>query len=647
MTDSIDDLPNAVVEDSSHLSLFWIIPIIAFLIGGWLVYKVYSERGDIITMTFNNAEGIEIKKTPIRYKSVTVGKVTDIKLDHSLNKVLVSAEIIPSMAKHLGPKTQFWTVRPQISVQGVSGLSTLLSGIYIGMDPGEPGDSLGLYEGLDTPPRVTSYSHGKTFTLEASQLGSLGIGSPVYYRQVNVGEVANYKLNKANDSVSITIFIRDPYSQLIRNNTMFWNISGLDINISATGGVNTRMESLTSLLIGGVAFESPKSLSRSSSATKETIFPLFKSKAAAKDNNLGQPLYYVMYFDESLRGLKIGAPVEYRGIQIGKIEDISLIVQDTNNDIKIPVLISLLADKLSLDADIDDAKNKVSNLVKAGMRGQLSTSSLLTGALYIDLVFPENTIAGMIKTDNDIGLGFDYAELPTIASNSSFSQLTERAVGLLDNVQGGVTEVRQLITSVDISKITAGISAGIADARAIINAPEIKASTRDIAKILNDIHILVRRVKPDILKSTHHLTGMLKKTEAIAGNINREVKPISQQLRKTLQNAQAITGNINREIHPLSQELRKILKNTTAITGNINREVRPLSLQLQQTLKRLDTTLVKANSTLTSANTMLNEDSSLQYEIRLLIEEVSEAANSFSVLANTLQRKPNSVIFGK
>lgn len=623
MTDSIENIPEAIVTDGSHFSLFWIIPIVALLIGGGLVYKAYSERGEVITITLNNAEGIDIKKTPIRYKSVTVGKVTDINLDRSLDKVLVTAEIVPSMAQHLGPETRFWAVRPQISVQGVSGLSTLLSGIYIGMDPGKSGEPLQVYEGLSAPPRVTSYSHGKTFTLEASKLGALGIGSPIYYRQINVGEVAKYELNKNSDTVTITIFIKDPYSNLIHDNTMFWNISGLDINLSPTGGINARMESITSLLIGGIAFESPQTLSRSSSTvSKESIFPLYESKNAAKDKNLGEPLYYVMYFDESLRGLQIGSPVEYRGIQIGKVEDIRLVIRDASHEIKIPVLISLLTGKLSLDNDIDYAKDNVYNLVQAGMYGQLKTSSLLTGTLYIELVFPKDKVAGMIKIDDENGLGYGYEELPTTTADSSFAQLTERAADILDNVQGGVTEVRTLIKAVDVSKITNEITAGIADARAIINSPDIKKSTRDIAKILNEVHLLVKQLRPSMVKSAHHLTGTLQEAHVLV----KKIKP-----------------NIVKSAHHLTGTLQKV----EAISGNINREIRPLSLQVQKTLQRLDNTLAKATTTLNSANTMLSEDSSLQYEIRLLIEEVSEAANAFSVLANTLQRKPNSVIFGK
>ncbi|MCK5725400.1 MAG: MCE family protein [Thiotrichaceae bacterium] len=637
----INDIPQAVVSNKSHFSLFWIIPIVALAIGGWLGYEYYQNKGVDITITLNNAEGIDERKTPIRYKDVTVGKVTGIKLDDDLDKVIINAEIVPSMAKHLGPETRFWTVRPQISVQGISGLSTLFSGNYIGMDPGRKGQAKTKYLGVESPPRVTSYRHGKTFILEASHLGALGVGSPVYYRRINVGEVAKYELNKDNDTVSITIFIKDPYSRLVRNNSMFWNISGFDIDLSLTG-VSARMESLTSLLIGGIAFESPKNLSLSSPVSKGSIFPLYESKIAAKDKNKGEPLYFVMYFDESLSGLKVGAPVEFRGIQMGKIEDIRLLIREVN-DIKIPVMISLYADKLSIDGDIDDARLTVEKLVKAGMYGQLNTTSLITGAQYVNLTFPKKIKPGKITLDDGRTLGLGYNELPTIKG----IKLVEQAMTIVDNLNGGISDARDLIQSVDINKVMDEVSAGIADARAILNSPNVKSSTRDLAKILNNIQGLVSKIKPDIERSARDLKGTLSQVNGLVAKIKPDIEKTTGDFKGTVNEVRSLVRKVRPDVVGSARHLKGTLQKAEAISGNVNREVRPLSLQLQKTLKHLDDTLAKANTTLVSANTMLNEDSSMQYELRLLIEEVSEAANSFSILANTLQRKPNSVIFGK
>ncbi len=573
MSDSYEHLPLARVESESSFSLIWVIPIVALFVGGWLMYKVYTERGDIITITFQNAEGIEVKKTAVRYKDVTVGKVLSINLDHSLDNVLVEVEIIPSMAKHLGPKTQFWTVRPRVSVKGISGLTTLLSGIYIGMDPGEEGDALSVYEGLQTPPLITPSTEGSVFSIQANRLGSLDVGSPVYYRQINVGEIIEYKLNEDNDTIQIIAFINDPHDQLVRRNSIFWNVSGFDLELSPTGDVKVRVESLISLLIGGITFETPQTLTPSLPVTTDTFFPLYSSEDDAKIGNTGENLTYVMYFAESLRGLTIGAPVEYRGMQIGKIEDIQLTVEEFNNELKIPVIISIFADKLSLDGDIDDARDVVENLVNKGIRGQLTTSSLLTGTQFISMVFPENapSVPGIIKVSSDDSL-LDIDELPT--TDGMTTMLTKSVTSIIADIQGGIK-----------------------DARSLISSPEIKASTKDISAILDNIRSLLSELKPELVASM-------------------------KGLRRTLRNAEAISGKLNKQTLPLAN-------------------------QLNNTLRRLDGALIEAKKTLSSADTMLNEDSSLQYELRLLIEEVSEAANSFTILANTLQRKPDSVIFGK
>ncbi len=572
MADALEHLPLAQIEDESRFSLIWVIPLVAFLIGGWLVYKVYSEKGEVITLTFESAEGIEVKKTPIRYKDVTVGKVIDLQLDTQLNKVLVDAEIVPFMAAHLGPETRFWIVRPRVSVQGVSGLTTLLSGIYIGMDPGKEGDALSVYEGLEAPPRVTSYTHGSTFTLQADKLGSLDVGSPVYYRQINVGEVVKYELNEDKDTVGITIFIKEPYNKIVRRNSLFWNISGLQVELSGSGGVKVRMESLASLLIGGITFETPQTLNRSLPINDDTVFPLYETREAAKDKNKGDRLFYVMYFDETLRGLSIGAPVEYRGIPIGKVEDIQLSIEEFNDEIKIPILISIYAEKLSLDGDVDDAADIITSLVKKGIRGQLTTANLLTGAQFISLVFPDNAEQnpGEIKASSESGLA--YAELPTTSGLTTM--LAQSATEIMHEIHGGIV-----------------------DARRLINSPDMRSSTRDIAAILDNVSSLLKEIKPEIVASIRGLSATLKNAEAISGKFNQQALPLAKQLNSTL--------------------------------------------------KRLDTALIEAKKTLSSADTALNEDSGLQYELRLLIEEVSEAANSFTVLANTLQRKPNSVIFGK
>lgn len=561
-----DKLPEAIIEEESGFSLVWIIPIVAALIAGWLVFKVYSEKGDIVTLTFDNAEGVEIKKTVVRYKDVNVGKVVDIRLDKTLEKVEVKTEIYQSMAKHLGPDTKFWVVRPVVSVSGVSGLTTLISGIYIGMDPGEEkGKARKVYEGLKVLPRVTSADKGGTYTLEADTLGSLGAGSPVYYREINVGEVASYELSEDKDTVKINIFIKDPFHKIIKQNTQFWNISGLEIEVSPSGGVEVRMGTLTSLLLGGIAFETPQNLLDQKEADSETEFLLYKTREQAREKTRGEQIYYVLYFEDSLRGLVVDAPVEYRGIKVGKVEDIRLHIEEYSEQIRIPVLISLYAEKLSIDGDPDDAQDVVRELVENGLRAQLTTSNFLTGTQYVSLVVPEDKDIkpGKILESSESGLA--YEELPTMSGLSKL--LAESATEIMEEIQGTIKSANRILSS-----------------------PEIASSQKDLARILDQVNSLLVEIKPEIAST---------------------------------------------------------IKNVESMTSQLDSDTASVVKQLKSTMNKMDYALVEAQKTLKNANNTLDEDSSLQYELRLLIEEVSEAANSFSVLADTIQRKPNSVIFGK
>ncbi len=231
----LSDLPQAVVQSKKQISIVWLIPIVAILIGGWLAYKGLSEKGPMVTITFESAEGLEAGKTQVKYKDVNIGEVASIRFSEDLSRVLVTAELVKEATPFLTENTQFWVVRPRVTASGVSGLGTLFSGAYIGMDPGKEGNSARRFEGLEIPPVVTTGMPGRNFLLQANSLGSLDFGAPVYYRQIQVGQVIGYQLDASGRSLSIKIFVNAPHDKLVRNNTRFWNASGLDLKLDADG----------------------------------------------------------------------------------------------------------------------------------------------------------------------------------------------------------------------------------------------------------------------------------------------------------------------------------------------------------------------------------------------------------------------------
>ena len=246
-------VPEADIQDTRRVSVIWLIPILAALIGIWLAVKAIRETGPTITIVFNSAEGLIAGKTEIKFKDVTVGKVDTIDLSDDLSQVLVTAVMSPGVAEHLTADTLFWVVRARVALGEVSGISTLLSGAYIGMSPGTSGKSMLRFEGREKPPAISRETEGQQFTLRAEQLGSLDIGSPVYFRQVKVGRVTTVDMAPDGSSVMLKIFIEAPYHHQVKRSSRFYNASGLDLDVSADG-VRIDTPSLASLLVGGISF---------------------------------------------------------------------------------------------------------------------------------------------------------------------------------------------------------------------------------------------------------------------------------------------------------------------------------------------------------------------------------------------------------
>ena len=254
----LNDLPEARAVRKRGLSFqfIWLIPIVAALIGGWLIVKGIMDKGPTITITFKTAEGLEAGKTKVKYKSVDIGDVTHISLAGKGKDVEVTVELDKRAESRLVEDTKFWVVRPRIAGGMVSGLGTLFSGSYIGVDPGESATKRREFVGLEVAPIITADVPGRHFILRAENVGSLQEGSPIFFRQEAVGSVVAHELNQDGQGVTFKIFVNSPYDQYVSPTTRFWNASGVDVSLDATG-IKVDTQSMASILIGGVAFETP------------------------------------------------------------------------------------------------------------------------------------------------------------------------------------------------------------------------------------------------------------------------------------------------------------------------------------------------------------------------------------------------------
>jgi len=386
------EIPTAVVARKAgwSVSVIWLLPVVAALIGGFLAWKAYSEKGPSIHVTFMTAEGLEAGKTKIKYKSVDVGVVTAIHLSPDRSRVEVDAEMVKEAADWLVKDTRFWVVRPIIRGGSVEGLGTLLSGSYIGMDVGNSDERQRRFEGLEVPPVVTGDLPGRHFLLKSADLGSVGIGSPVYFRRLQVGQVVAYEMEKDGRGVVIRIFVHAPYDQYVSEFTRFWEASGIDFQLSAQG-VRVETESLASLVIGGIAFQARGDAGPAKPAAENTEFRMFKSRDKALAYEDLEVLSFAMRFAQSVRGLSVGAPVDFRGVVIGEVTDILAQYEDQGENIDMIVLMDIYPERLRRkrfgELRTEAAAARIDKLVEGGVRGQLRTGNLLTGQLFVALDF--------------------------------------------------------------------------------------------------------------------------------------------------------------------------------------------------------------------------------------------------------------------
>jgi paraquat-inducible protein B len=400
MADDESSFPNipesrSLARKKTGLSLVWIIPIVAAVIGAWVaVVKIRSE-GPTITVTLKTAEGLEAGKTKVHYNGVDIGAVTSIRLTDDHKGVIAIVQMDPKTEDFLVEDTKFWVVRPRVSGASISGLGTLISGAYLGMEIGKSSKKQHHFTALETPPVVTGDTPGRFFILKTTDLGSVDYGTPIYFRRLKVGQVATYSLDKDGKTLTVKIYIYAPYDQFVTPESRFWEASGIDLSLSASG-LTLQTQSVLSMLVGGLAFETPDAAQELQPAEANTEFTLYGNRAEAFKPPPKNPQTYLLVFDQSVRGLETGAPVEFRGIRIGEVTDVHAEVDTKTFKFLVLVTVTVDPERLGVKrvgggapARPQHTPNQqlVDAMVAHGLRAQLRTGSLLTGALYVAVDF--------------------------------------------------------------------------------------------------------------------------------------------------------------------------------------------------------------------------------------------------------------------
>ncbi len=481
-------IPTATVQprSSTSMSLIWLIPLIAILIGLWLGFQALTERGSTITITFKTAEGIAIG-THIKYRNVDIGDVKSITLSEDHSQVEVTAKLAKQAKKMLVKDARFWVVRPRISGGSVSGLGTVLAGAHIGMDAGKSTESAREFVGLERPPIVTSDVPGHQYTLLSDDIGSLDIGSPVYFRHIQAGQVVAFELSPSGRQVIVTVFVNAPYDKFININTRFWHAKGIDIKLDSNG-VKINTESLVSILLGGVAFENMGDTDQLAQAPENTAFSAFSNQDEAlkvPDINI---LHGVMVFQESVRGLSPGAQIDFRGIVIGEVISNSIDFDASTKKTNVVVAVDIYPDRMrSKINNSHQVKQVPSNellgaLVNRGLRAQLRTSNLLTGQLYIALDFfpnlpkakfnPNKTPFELPTTPGSLGeLQVNLASIANKINKIPFEAIGNDLHTTLNNANSLITQLDQQVAP-DTRETLADLRSTLAEAKTAIAAAQ-------------------------------------------------------------------------------------------------------------------------------------------------------------------------------
>jgi len=526
----------AVVQKVGSISPIWIVPFMALVIAMWLAVQARLQHGENVIIEFNSAMDIKPGQTQIRLNDVKVGMVNDLRLSSDLKSVRVYAEMDREVSSHLSQNTRFWVVTPRISATGVSNLGTLISGVYIVMDPGDPGSYETEFKGLSESPLFQSDEPGTPYVLQAEELGPLDIASPIYYRQIKVGEVTGYKLADSREQVYINIFVRAPYDELVQTRSRFWNVSGFGFSIDAEG-MKARMASLTSLISGGIAFDNAAGFEDANLAESGAKFHLYQDRESVLEGRFEIKYYYRLQFSGSVRGLTIGAPVEFRGIRVGEVVDVTLESAD-NVDNVLHVYIAIEPQRLeeSEDPSRVEVDARMEALVNQGLRAQMRTASLITGSKFIDLVFTEFNGGELTRREN-------YSELPTIADPAE--ELTRKASDLMDK-----------ISQIPFDKIGHDLAGSLASLNSILKTFERENTAEDIDGTME-------RLEASLASATTTLQQLSRTMESIDhllapdSEMNYELTEMLKSVAEAAESVQFFVDELNRHPNALISGAKK------------------------------------------------------------------------------------------
>ncbi len=547
------NVPTASARRRRRIPLVWIVPAVTLLIALWLGWDTYSKRGPTITVSFDSAAGLQAGQSQLKFKDVTMGTVKTIAVSPDFSSVLVTVETTHEAIPLLTDKTIFWIVKPQLFAGSISGLDTILSGSYIGMLPStEKSKAQHRFVGQEDPPILSSSIPGTVFTLETKKLGAISLGSPIFYRGLDVGKVLGWDLGNMARHVSVHAFVRAPFDKYVHDDSLFWNASGVSFKLGVNG-IDVQMESVKALLLGGIAFDT-RPETKAAVSGEHHRFPLYANQEAAQAAGFGRLLNMKSNFSGSVAGLAVGADVTLHGLKIGEVTDVGLVFDPKSDRIVAPVHYRIEADRIAGVASIAGAPlgSGAAEMIRRGFRATLQSPSLITGQKIVAIEMVPDAPPAEISFDDGVFV------VPS-AETGGFDSITRSANELLSK-----------INRIDFATIGAslvGITTGLNDT---INGPQVKKSLAALEATMTDVQDIARKLDagatpalarlPQIsadlqqtLAKANRLTGSVDTAYGSDSKFSRELDRLMPQLNETARAFRALADLLARHPEALIQ----------------------------------------------------------------------------------------------
>ncbi|MFS4436853.1 MlaD family protein [Paracoccaceae bacterium GXU_MW_L88] len=682
-----------------NISMVWLVPILALLISLGIAWSNYRNQGPIIEIAFSNASGVAAGETVLRFRDVEVGVVEDIRFSDDISQVILQVRVDQEVDEYIDQDAQFWVVRPTISASGVSGLDTVLSGVYLaGSWDTERGERTYSFQGLEKAPLTPPDQSGMRVRLRTPTGGSVTTGSPIMFKGIQVGTVEDVDLEETTDQVLITGFIDAPYDERITSVTRFWNSSGFDLNIGASGA-ELEVGSLMTLFQGGISFDT--FVSGGEPVDPERIFTLYEEQQDARDSifsrEQGNRVSLQVIFDGTLQGLEVGAPVSYRGLKVGEVENISARVRQVEGEQNAVLLyteISVAAGRIGLPASSEDEAiyEFLAEQVRNGLRAQLASANMFTGSLQVNLVEDADAVPAGLDM-----LGEPYPQMPSIPADPN--ELTTSAQGLMGRINN--LPVEELLDSAitlmnsltDIARreetqaVPGEVLALITDMRTLVDGDVVQSVPGDVAASMASLR--------SILEEIEQSEAAAKLTQALdsAAGAALAIEDSAEGLPAIVEQMEQLVAKAN------GLPLEDLITSTTTLVDDFDallaadgvddlpraleqslNEVRLVAAELREggAVENLNSTLAAAENTMQSAEVAADEIAAVARDLPALadqfsalatradqtlatlqdrgqlnretvdtLREIREASRAVNALVTAIQRNPNSLIFGR